>query len=235
MHKVGAESQPWLWSLLLWPVLKAFSSLCSVGHQVAAWHFDFVILSYPFPSFLLHAWMVTVSDNDVTLDMELKHLRMTQQKDEKILSPGHHAATILAPQIWTAYLWNPLLLYLSHCYSWALVLARRCCFWCPGRARAGWAPCVPWLSCLAVLLSWPHRSCVWNCLSVCTWVEIQSHNNFKAVSLCPEDSCSPLPSHFHQRTKRWLVNNSLSLVVYSIKHNSHSTECYNVNILLNLF
>lgn len=80
-----------------------------------------------------------------------------------------------------------------------------------------------------------HRSRVWSCLSVCTWAEIQSHNNFKAVSLCPVDSCSPLPSHFHQRTKRWLVNNSLSSIVYSNKHNSHSTECYNVNILLNLF
>lgn len=93
------NAQGWSWDSALTLVTAPVTCPqgCSVGHQVTAWHFDFVILPYPFPSFLLHAWMVTISDNDVTLEMELKHLRMTLQKDEKIPSPGHCAATILAP------------------------------------------------------------------------------------------------------------------------------------------
>lgn len=70
------SAQGWSWDSALTSVTapltcpQGFSSLCSVGHQVTAWHFDFVILPYPFPSFLLHAWMVTISDNDVTLEMD---------------------------------------------------------------------------------------------------------------------------------------------------------------------
>lgn len=129
-----------------------------------------------------------------------------------------------------------VLLYLSHCHSWALFLATECS-WCPGRAGAGGAPCVPWLFCLAALRAWPCCSRVWNCLGVCAWAEIQSQNNLQSCQLCFLQTHAPhclLISTGGTRGCWWITFSFLNcLLCHTL--NIHSTECCNVHILLNLF
>lgn len=101
---------------------------------------------------------------------------------------------------------------------------------------AGGGPCVSWLSCLAVLPVWPYCCCVWNCLGVCAWAETQSQNNFQSCQLCFLQTHAPHCLFISTGGKRgccWITLSFLNCLLHQTL-NTHSTECYNVHILVEL-
>lgn len=195
--RLSPDSAPLLWPVLTASLLTLFCR--SPGVWVAFWCFQFDVPTPSLP-FLSASYLG---------DLGLQWPSQIMKWPWSDLSPRHCAATILALDCLTL---TSLKLGEIFYRIWAVVI--------PGPysqlqsavfdalAELGLAgPLRAWTLLIdSASFSTPPYSRRWNCLG-----GHERKSTAKTISKpsapCPADSGSPLPSHFHQRTERLLVNN----------------------------